>query len=106
LEDEDNLEQEDLVAYINVGVNHLPHTEDVPVTVTPTSHASFVLQPLNYFDRDPSSALRDGVRAFVTDSGLLEEDASDPLRLVPGEPCVFEAEEVPQVAPYALGLDR
>lgn len=103
LEDEDSLEQEDLVAYINLGVNHLPHTEDVPVTVTPTSHVSFVLQPINYFDRDPASALRDGVRAFVTESGILAEDESDPLRLVPGEACVVEAEEVPQVAPYASG---
>jgi hypothetical protein len=103
LSDEDSLEQEDLVAFINVGVNHIPHAEDIPVTVTPTSHVSFVLQPHNYFDRDPASALRDGVQAYVNDqTGVIEESTRDSLLVDPVQPCVFEVRNVPQIAPHPV----
>ncbi|KAI3611759.1 copper amine oxidase [Moniliophthora roreri] len=52
--DGENLTQEDLVAWINVGTHHLPQAEDSPNTKTNVATSSFVLTPLNYFDYDVS----------------------------------------------------
>ncbi|KAH7912931.1 copper amine oxidase, partial [Hygrophoropsis aurantiaca] len=52
--DGDNLVQEDLVAWINVGMHHLPQAEDAPSTRTNTAASSFFLTPVNYFDHDVS----------------------------------------------------
>ncbi|KAF9035083.1 amine oxidase catalytic domain-containing protein [Hymenopellis radicata] len=48
------LVQEDLVAWINVGMHHLPQAEDSPNTKTNLATSSFILTPLNYFDYDVS----------------------------------------------------
>ncbi|CCM06294.1 uncharacterized protein FIBRA_08545 [Fibroporia radiculosa] len=50
--DGENITQEDLVAWINVGTHHLPQAEDAPNTRTNTAASSFFLTPLNYFDSD------------------------------------------------------
>jgi len=52
--DGESLDQEDLVAWINVGTHHIPQAEDVPNTRTVTAASSFFLTPLNYFDSDIS----------------------------------------------------
>ncbi|KDQ64574.1 hypothetical protein JAAARDRAFT_28216 [Jaapia argillacea MUCL 33604] len=52
--DGENITQEDLVAWVNVGMHHLPQAEDVPNTRTNMAASSFFLTPLNYFDTDVS----------------------------------------------------
>ncbi|OJA18090.1 hypothetical protein AZE42_04165 [Rhizopogon vesiculosus] len=52
--DGENLTQEDLVTWINVGMHHLPASEDVPNTRTNTAASSFFLTPFNYFNYDVS----------------------------------------------------
>ncbi|KAI0077065.1 amine oxidase catalytic domain-containing protein [Panus rudis PR-1116 ss-1] len=52
--DGENITQEDLVAWINVGTHHLPQAEDSPNTRTNIATSSFFLTPLNYFDADVS----------------------------------------------------
>jgi len=52
--DGENITQEDLVVWINVGTHHLPHAEDSPNTKTTVALSSFLLTPLNYFDSDIS----------------------------------------------------
>ena len=52
---------EDLVAWVTVGVMHVPHSEDIPSTATPANSASFYLRPYNYFDEDPSMASHDAL---------------------------------------------
>ncbi|OSD07848.1 amine oxidase catalytic domain-containing protein [Trametes coccinea BRFM310] len=52
--DGENITQEDLVAWINVGMHHLPQAEDSPNTRTNLAASSFFLTPLNYFDEDVS----------------------------------------------------
>ncbi|KAF9806666.1 hypothetical protein IEO21_08603 [Rhodonia placenta] len=52
--DGENITQEDLVAWINVGMHHLPQAEDAPNTRTNLATSSFFLTPLNYFDEDIS----------------------------------------------------
>jgi len=52
--DGENITQQDLVAWINVGMHHLPQAEDAPNTRTNVAASSFFLTPLNYFDEDIS----------------------------------------------------
>ncbi|XP_078501466.1 amine oxidase [copper-containing] 3 isoform X2 [Lissotriton helveticus] len=58
---EENITNEDLVAWITAGFLHIPHSEDVPNTATAGNAAGFFLRPFNYFDKDPSLYSPDGV---------------------------------------------
>lgn len=62
LNDDENIVDEDLVAWVSMGVQHIPHTEDLPVTHTPGMDLSFFLLPYNYFPEDPAMGSRDSVR--------------------------------------------
>ncbi len=53
----ESLVQEDLVAWVTVGKLHLPSAEDLPVTSTPATEASFYIRPANYFDESPAIRL-------------------------------------------------
>ncbi|KAI0765133.1 amine oxidase catalytic domain-containing protein [Fomes fomentarius] len=52
--DGENITQTDLVAWVNLGMHHLPQAEDSPNTRTNLAASSFFLTPLNYFDYDVS----------------------------------------------------
>ncbi|XP_061163519.1 putative amine oxidase [copper-containing] [Saccostrea echinata] len=62
LKDNENILDQDLVAWVSMGVQHIPHTEDLPVTHTPGMDLSFFLLPYNYFPEDPAMGSRDSVR--------------------------------------------
>jgi Cu2+-containing amine oxidase len=53
----ESLVQQDLVAWVTVGKLHLPSAEDLPVTSTPGTEASFYIRPANYFDESPAIRL-------------------------------------------------
>ena len=53
---------QDLVAWVTIGVHHIPHTEDLPITPTVGAHRSFFLLPYNYFDEDPSMGSKNAIR--------------------------------------------
>ena len=57
----ENIDNEDMVAWVTMGMLHIPHSEDIPNTATPGSVASFQLRPFNFFDEDPSMGSYDGV---------------------------------------------
>lgn len=59
--DNENIQNQDLVAWITVGFLHIPHSEDLPNTATPGNAVGFFLRPYNYFDIDPSVHSPDGV---------------------------------------------
>ena len=52
---------QDVTVWITLGALTIPHAEDVPTIQTPGSQMSFVLQPFNYFDSDPSQFVDDAV---------------------------------------------
>ncbi|GJE94516.1 amine oxidase catalytic domain-containing protein [Phanerochaete sordida] len=60
--DGEDLAQQDLVAWVNVGMHHLPQAEDAPNTRTNVAASSFFVAPLNYFDADVSM---DGANAVL-----------------------------------------
>ncbi|XP_069031738.1 retina-specific copper amine oxidase [Embiotoca jacksoni] len=61
VEDNENIEDEDLVAWVTTGFLHIPHSEDIPNTVTVGNGGGVLLRPHNYFDEDPSIHSADGV---------------------------------------------
>ncbi|KAK4047619.1 hypothetical protein OIV83_005277 [Microbotryomycetes sp. JL201] len=52
--DSEDLEQEDLVVWYNLGMHHVPNTADVPNTVQIGAQASMLFMPHNFFDGDVS----------------------------------------------------
>ncbi|GAA6007466.1 hypothetical protein JCM11491_004172 [Sporobolomyces phaffii] len=58
----EDLQQEDLVLWVNLGMHHVPHTGDLGNTVQTTAQGSFLLSPHNYLYRDPSRQTKQMVR--------------------------------------------
>ncbi|KAK3094705.1 hypothetical protein FSP39_005242 [Pinctada imbricata] len=54
IQNNDSIYQRDIVAWVTMGVMHIPHTEDVPSTTTAGSQLRFFLLPFNYFTECPS----------------------------------------------------
>ncbi|XP_046285874.1 amiloride-sensitive amine oxidase [copper-containing] isoform X1 [Marmota monax] len=69
LHNNENIEDEDLVAWVTVGFLHIPHSEDIPNTATPGNSVGFLLRPFNFFPEDPSLASRDTVIVWPRDKG-------------------------------------
>ena len=55
IKDNDNIENEDLVAWVPIGGLHIPSAEDFPTTTTTGNQFTFFLKPFNYFDEDQSA---------------------------------------------------
>jgi len=54
IQDNESIVNQDLVAWVSVGMMHVPHSEDIPNTATAANSASFFIRPFNYYDEDPS----------------------------------------------------
>ncbi|KAM5273392.1 amine oxidase [copper-containing] 3-like [Ctenodactylus gundi] len=52
---------QDLVAWVTAGFLHIPHSEDIPNTVTVGNGVGFFLRPYNFFDEDPSFCSADAI---------------------------------------------
>ncbi|CAH1793804.1 unnamed protein product [Owenia fusiformis] len=76
ISDNENITDEDLVAWVTVGLQHLPTSAtDVPVTTTAGNTLSFYLKPFHYFDEDPSMSSHDNV--FITPGQNDEENVDE-----------------------------
>lgn len=62
-----NLLFQDLVAWVTLGTQHIPQTENLPTTVTVGGQLQFYILPFNYFDEDQSMHSRDAVRITPKD---------------------------------------
>ncbi|XP_060064118.1 putative amine oxidase [copper-containing] [Ylistrum balloti] len=67
IDDDESIKDEDLVAWVTMGLHHIPHTEDLPVTPSPGMDLSFYLLPYNYFTEDPAMASKSSVRIELKD---------------------------------------
>jgi len=70
--DGESLIQEDLVAWINLGMHHIPHTGDLPNTVFTTAHSGVQFMPLNYLLGDASRQTVNQVRINYHDGDVSE----------------------------------
>uniref|UniRef100_A0A8C6T0L2 Amine oxidase n=1 Tax=Neogobius melanostomus TaxID=47308 RepID=A0A8C6T0L2_9GOBI len=57
----EDIVNQDLVAWVTVGFLHIPHSEDIPNTATPGNSVGFFLRPFNFFNEDPSLSSRSTV---------------------------------------------
>ncbi|KAL4233707.1 tryptamine:oxygen oxidoreductase (deaminating) [Mactra antiquata] len=62
IDDNETITDEDQVVWVTMGVHHIPHMEDFPVTPTVGLDLSFFLLPYNYFDEDPAMGSSDAIR--------------------------------------------
>ncbi|KAJ6512644.1 amine oxidase catalytic domain-containing protein [Mycena sanguinolenta] len=62
--DGESLEQEDLTAWVNLGMHHIPRAEDSPMTLTNIATSSVLLTPFNFNDWDPAM---ESMNAIVID---------------------------------------
>ncbi|XP_055876865.1 putative amine oxidase [copper-containing] [Biomphalaria glabrata] len=67
-EDNENIVDQDLVAWVTMGSYHIPQTENVPTTGTVGTDLSFFMVPFNYFREDPSLSSRDAVKIMPLDA--------------------------------------
>ncbi|GFO23001.1 amine oxidase [Plakobranchus ocellatus] len=59
--DNEKIIDKDLVFWLTLGLHHIPHTEDLPVTPTAGNHLTAFLLPYNYFLECPSMGSRDAI---------------------------------------------
>ncbi|XP_052080669.1 putative amine oxidase [copper-containing] [Mytilus californianus] len=62
IDDNENIVDQDLVAWVTMGMYHIPQKEDLPATHTPGMSRSFHLRPFNYFDESPGMSVNNAVR--------------------------------------------
>ncbi|KAH9482139.1 Amiloride-sensitive amine oxidase [copper-containing] [Psilocybe cubensis] len=120
----ENITQQDLVAWINLGMHHLPQAEDSPNTKTNLATSSFLLTPLNYFDADVSMEMKNAILLHppkapggsytFDDYGVKQDvtclpDAPAPFEYTPtkwlglsGEPDVISPEDARRVSEMYL----
>ncbi|XP_065712003.2 amine oxidase [copper-containing] 2-like [Patagioenas fasciata] len=79
--DNETITNEDLVAWISAGFLHIPHSEDIPNTVTVGNSVGFLLRPYNYYDLDPSIYSQDGV--FFTSEQDVTACETNPIACLP-----------------------
>ena len=78
--DGEDIYQQDIVAWVNTGLHHIPHSEEAPTMQTPGASTSIYFRPFNFFDEDPSMDLLNA--AYITpeggqiDFGVLKLDCS------------------------------
>ncbi|XP_056258048.1 retina-specific copper amine oxidase [Seriola aureovittata] len=97
IEDNESIEDEDLVAWVTTGFLHIPHSEDIPNTVTVGNGGGVIMRPHNYFDEDPSIHSSDGV--YI---GPGSEDSCDNNRMA----CLAQEMCSPVLEPFTYhGFD-
>ena len=56
--DDENIDEEDLVVWFNLGMHHFTRSEDVPVTLFSEAVSSITFAPQNFFDRAQDGDLK------------------------------------------------
>ncbi|KAK8847701.1 hypothetical protein IAR55_005560 [Kwoniella newhampshirensis] len=84
--DGESLDQEDLVAWINLGTHHIPRAEDSPQTLTNVATSSVLLVPFNYHDYDVSMESMNSIilnAAEPNQPWLIDENGVKPSYCLP-----------------------
>lgn len=58
----DNVDEKDIVVWVQFGINHVPRIEDFPVM--PCEIIKVALKPVNFFDRNPAIDVAPSTQAF------------------------------------------
>lgn len=77
IDDDEEITDQDQVTWVTMGIHHIPHMEDFPVTPTVGLELSFFLLPYNYFDEDPAMGSGDAIRIQPND----QEDINEGIKV-------------------------
>ncbi|KAJ0058443.1 hypothetical protein NL108_014646 [Boleophthalmus pectinirostris] len=91
IQDNENILNQDLVAWVTAGFLHIPHAEDIPNTVTVGNGGGVLLRPHNYFNEDPSIDSPDSVYL-----GPGSESSCDTNRMA----CLAQETCAPEMEPF------
>jgi primary-amine oxidase len=70
----DNIVDEDVVLFVQFGINHVPRIEDFPVM--PCEIIKVAFKPVNFFDKNPALDVPPSSQAFNKSTGLNDEAAA------------------------------
>ncbi|KAL5005051.1 hypothetical protein ScPMuIL_018507 [Solemya velum] len=95
IDDDEDIVDQDLVAWITLGTHHIPHTEDLPIVTTVGMSLDFFLLPFNYFNEDPAMSSADAIRVDPYDKhgeriGIERYGVDNSFRCVPNQMDVDE----------------
>ena len=75
------------MAWVTMGMRHIPHSEDLPVVHTDGNDVSFYLLPFNHFPENPAMGSRDFVRYSLgemeTQVEITRNSKTDAVECVP-----------------------
>ena len=86
IKDDENIVNEDLVAWVPIGAVHIPCSEDYPITPTIGNQITLFIKPFNYFDEDPSMASANNVYIAKTKNKTVMETSNTPKGATCGIP--------------------
>lgn len=69
IEDNEVIRRKDIVTWISDGIWHLPHIEDMPLTVALGNTLGWLVKPANFYTEDPSMDLHNAIAGDVKDPG-------------------------------------
>ena len=86
IKDDENIINEDLVAWVPIGAVHIPCSEDYSITPTIGNQITLFIKPFNYFDEDPSMASANNVYIAKTKNKTVMETSNTPKEATCGIP--------------------
>ncbi|KAF7325587.1 Amine oxidase catalytic domain-containing protein [Mycena kentingensis (nom. inval.)] len=98
--DGESIEQEDITAWVNLGMHHIPRAEDSPMTLTNIATSSVLLTPFNYNDWDPAMESMNAIILNVPEPGELwsaDENGVESAYCVPpacAQVCLLRLDDV------------
>eukprot|EP00921_Rhytidocystis_pertsovi_P012274 GHVQ01019864.1.p1 GENE.GHVQ01019864.1~~GHVQ01019864.1.p1 ORF type:complete len:1741 (+),score=301.52 GHVQ01019864.1:150-5372(+) len=69
IEDNEIIRHRDVVTWISDGIWHLPHIEDMPLTVAIGNTLGWLVKPSNFYTEDPSMDLHNAIAGDIKDPG-------------------------------------
>lgn len=81
IDEDEFIVDEDLTAWVTLESLYIPHTERGPTVEMLGSHPSFILQPFNYFDTDPSLKSATSTESASANKEMLTTNEISPVSL-------------------------
>eukprot|EP00922_Rhytidocystis_sp_ex-Travisia-forbesii_P015546 GHVS01023181.1.p1 GENE.GHVS01023181.1~~GHVS01023181.1.p1 ORF type:complete len:1571 (-),score=233.35 GHVS01023181.1:499-5211(-) len=69
IEDNEIIRHSDVVTWVSDGIWHLPHIEDMPLTVSIGNTLGWMVKPANFYTEDPSMDLHNAIAGDIKDPG-------------------------------------
>jgi len=68
-QDNEEIRHSDVVTWVSDGLWHIPHIEDMPLTVAIGNTLGWMVKPANFYTEDPSMDLHNAIAGDIKDPG-------------------------------------